>query len=68
MDWMAIESLSLLDLLNEVRVDKRLYEYYSLPVKGGDYWIMVVYMPLALGEGYDVLIDGKYATTVVLNL
>ena len=67
-DWMAIDSLPLQDLLDKFQADESADERDSLPPKRADYWVMVIYMPLALGEGYNVSIDGKHVTTTVLNL
>ena len=67
-DWVAIDSLPLPDLVDKVQVDESPDERHSLPAKRADYWIMVIYMPVALGDGYDVPMDGKHVTTTVLNL
>lgn len=63
-DWMAIDSLPPEDGA-AVRMDDR-YPAPSTP--RADYWMMITYMPLALGKGYDVPMDGQHITTTVLNL
>ena len=63
-DWMAIDSLP-----PEDGAAERLDDRHSAPsTPRADYWMMIAYMPLALGEGYDVPMDGQHITTTALNL
>ena len=70
-DWMAIDSLPPADLEVAIQAgggESELDDHHPLLAGRVDYWVIVIYMPLALRDGYNVSVDGKHITISVLNL
>ena len=68
-DWIGIDSLPQDGLLKALQDDGDLKVDDSHPLleKRAHHWLAPFYMPLSLGEGYDVSMDGEHITISTLN-
>lgn len=71
-DWMALDSLPAAHLKTALKLDnpesKAINDTHPLLQNRVHHWIMAAYMPLSMGEGYDIGIDGRYISVGILNL
>lgn len=69
-EWMAIDTLPQHALKSALQVDagnSKISDDHPLLASRAHHWIATMYMPLTLGEGYDVQIDGRHISLNVLN-
>ncbi|KAF2170951.1 GMC oxidoreductase [Zasmidium cellare ATCC 36951] len=69
-EWMAIDSLPKDGLKSALQADAgstKISDDHALLAERAHHWIATMYMPLSLGEGYDVQIDGQHISISILN-
>lgn len=70
-DWIAMDSLPKSELLSALQADAgsdEVDDNHPLLAGRAHYWLAPFYMPISLGEGYDVSIDGEHISFSTLNL
>lgn len=69
-EWMAIDTLPIDELKSALQADAgdaEVPDDHPLLSERAHHWIATMYLPLSLGEGYDVQIDGQHISISVLN-
>ncbi|KAK4621828.1 GMC-type oxidoreductase acuG [Fulvia fulva] len=69
-DWMVIDKLpgkELQEALQKDTTGTEEMDQHHLLVDRAHYWLTSLYMPISLGEGYDVGMDGEHISIGVLN-
>lgn len=69
-EWMAVDSLPKNELKAALQADAgdaKISDDHPLLAGRAHHWTATFYMPLSLGEGYDVQVDGEHISVNTLN-
>ncbi|KAK4501608.1 hypothetical protein PRZ48_007417 [Zasmidium cellare] len=69
-EWMSIDTLPKDEVKAALQADAgdtQVPDDHALLADRAHHWIATMYMPLSLGQGYDVQIDGQHISLSVLN-